>query len=174
MTTSRKVAVWAVVLLAVAIVLAGLYGVFGPVQHVSAADRIDDACMRALRQRGVPYDQRKDRCRVRIRSAVSAAQANGYWRWRTGNELWRYWTEVAWSPRMVTPTKVVWRIDDVNCWKDYVYIVGLDITSCKKWLVNNVHYGGGTYVVSFGPVNEGGRSYITLQPGGGAEGVFYD
>lgn len=158
------------------VLLLGLYGVFGPVQVTDAAGRTDRACMVALKRRGVPYEERERRCRIRIRqiATVGTSQTGtGYWKWRVGNEIWRFYVEASWSMHLVGPPPV-WRIDAVRCWKAYVYIVGLDITECGKWRSSGVDYGGASYVTSFGPVSVGGRTYITLRSSGLAEGVFSD
>jgi hypothetical protein len=174
----KKFLLWLAAILVVVVVALGLYGVFGPVQVAQAGYGTDDACMRALKQRDVPYAQRVDRCRIRV-VAVSSVRPSGihdgYFRWRVGNEIWRFYVEVTWSPRLSTPTSApVWRIDDVNCWKSYVYIVGLDISSCGAWRRGDDHLGGATYVTSFGPVAVGARTYLIVNPDGSTEGPIYD
>jgi hypothetical protein len=160
----------------VAIIILGLYGVFGPVQIAEAGYGTDQSCMYALKQRGVPYEERAARCRIRVvaTESATASTTNGYMRWRVGNELWRFWVEVTWKPMMTSPTTFRWRIDEVNCWKSYVYIVGLDISTCRKWWVGDIHYGGATYVTSFGPVSVGARTYVTVRENGAMDGPFYD
>jgi hypothetical protein len=97
--------------------------------------------------------------------SYSPAQVGpGYWRWRTGVDvLWRFDVEATYHNAFVGGSMVVIP-DDINCWVHHVYVITLDITSCKWWRVNGVLHMGASYVTSFGLVLEGKRTFVVLRP----------
>ena len=62
----RRLALLLLVLL-VGFALLGLLGVFVP-PHVSAATPVDRTCMHALRHEGYTFEQRRRKCRIRVRT----------------------------------------------------------------------------------------------------------
>ena len=165
----------------VAYALIGLLGVLLPptvstIERTEAGYGTDPACMAYEKKKGIPYEQRKEDCRIRLRTIDSfspAALGGGYWKWRSGVDLfWRFTTEAIWHSAFVGGSVVVIP-DDINCWINYANIVSLSISNCKWWRANGDLYFGVNYVTSFGPVVVGGRTFVRIRPGSSA-GPFWE